>query len=53
MPQFAAVDVDIADLIGLEPLTLILSHFNRQRGDAVALEAAVQGTPAEVGNGVP
>ena len=53
MSQLAAVEVDVADLIGLEPLALGLGLFDRQPGDAVALEAALQGAPAEVGDGIP
>lgn len=52
MAQFAAVDVDVADLVGLEPLALLGRLLDRQAGDAVALEAAMQGAAAEVGDGV-
>jgi hypothetical protein len=47
--QLATVDVDVADLVGLEPLALLLGLLDRQPGDAVALQAAVQGAAAEVG----
>ena len=53
MAQLAAVDVDVADLVGLEPLALLLGLLGRQSGYAMALEAAVQGAAAEVGNGIP
>ena len=49
--QLAAVDVDVADLVGLEPLALLLV-LRPAAGDAMALEAAVQGAAAEVGDGV-
>jgi hypothetical protein len=50
--QLAAVDMDVADLVGLEPLALLLGLLVRQPGDAVTLEAAVQGAAADVGDGV-
>ena len=51
--QFAAVDVDIADLVALEPVALVAGLFLRQPGDPMPLEATVQGAPAEIGNGIP
>jgi hypothetical protein len=50
--ELAAIDVDVADLVGLEPLALLLGLLDRQSGDAMALEAAMQGAAAEVGDGV-
>jgi hypothetical protein len=44
--EFAAVDVDVADLVGLEPLALLLGLLDRQSGDAMTLEAAMQGAAA-------
>jgi len=39
--QFAAVDVDIADLVALEPVALVAGLFLRQPGDPMPLEATV------------
>jgi hypothetical protein len=50
--QFATVDVDVADLAGLEPLAALLCFLDWKPGDAVALQAAVQGAAAEIGDGV-
>src|ERR1700722_12789645 len=47
--QFATVDVDVADLVGLEPLAVLLCLLRRKPGDAMALKAAVQGAAAEIG----
>jgi hypothetical protein len=47
--QLAAVDVDVADLVGVEPLALLGGLLDRQPGDAVALQAAVQGAAARLG----
>lgn len=44
--------MDVADLVGLEPFALRLGLIDRQPGDAVALEAAMQGAAAEVGDSV-
>ena len=53
MTQLAAVDVDVAYLAGLEAFTLVPGLLDRQPGDAMALQAAVQGAAAEVGDGLP
>ncbi len=50
--QFATVDVDVADLVGLEPLAVLLCLLRRKPGDAMALQAPVQGAAAEIGDGV-
>ena len=42
MTQLGTVNVDVADLIGLEPLALLAGPLDRQPGDAVALQAAVK-----------
>ena len=47
--QFAAVDVDIADLVALEPIALVAGLFLRKPGDPMPLEATVERVPAEVG----
>src|SRR5277367_7065328 len=52
MTQFTTVDVDVADLIGLEPLAALLCLLDWKPGDAMALQAAVQGAAAEIGDGV-
>jgi len=52
MAQLAAVDVHVADLVGLESPALLLGLFDRQSGDAMTLEATMQGTAAEVRDGV-
>jgi hypothetical protein len=41
MAQFATVDVDVIDLVALEPLTPLLGS-HRQSGYAMALQAAMQ-----------
>jgi hypothetical protein len=46
--QLAAIDVNVADLVGLEPLALLSGLLDRQQGDAVALQASVQGAATEV-----
>ena len=45
--------MDVADLVGLEPFALRLGLVDRQPGDTVALEAAMQRATAEVWDGVP
>jgi hypothetical protein len=50
--QLAAVDVAVADLVGLDPLALLGGLLDRQPRDAVALQATVQGAAAEVGDRV-
>ena len=50
--QFTTVDVDVADLVGLEPLAALLCLLDWKPGDAMALQAAVQGAAAEIGYGV-
>lgn len=49
--QFVAVNVDIADVIGLESLALFDGLRRRQSRDAMVLEASMQGAAAEVGDG--
>ena len=49
---FRSVDVDVADLVGLEPLAVLLCLLRRKPGDAMALQAPVQGAAAEIGDGV-
>ena len=46
--QLAAIDVNVADLVGLEPFALLPGLLDRQPGDAVALQASVQGAATEV-----
>ena len=48
--QLAAVDVNAVDFVGLEAFALLGRLLDRQPGDAVALEAAVQGAAAEMGD---
>ena len=43
MAQLGAVDVHVSNVIGFEALALILGLLDRQAGDAVALQTAVQG----------
>src|SRR5271169_6407734 len=50
MTQFTTVDVDVADLIGLEPLAVLLCLLDGKPGDAMALKAAVQRAGAEIGD---
>jgi hypothetical protein len=50
--QFAAVDVHVADLVGLEALALVGRLRCRQTRDAVTLQAAMQSASAEAGDGV-
>ena len=50
--QLAAVDVDVADLAGLEQFALLFGLLDRRPGDAVALQASVQGAATEVGDRV-
>lgn len=50
--EFSTVDVDIADLVSLEPFALLVAVFDRQPGDAMALKATVKRTPAEMGDGI-
>ena len=38
LAQLTAIDVDVADLVGLEPLTLLGGLLDRQPGDAMTLE---------------
>jgi hypothetical protein len=42
----------IADLVGLEPLAALLCLLEWKPGDAMTLQAAVQGAAAEIGDGV-
>jgi hypothetical protein len=49
MTQFTTVDVDVADLVGLESLAALLCLLDWQPGDAVALQATMQGAAAEIG----
>ncbi len=46
--QRTHADVDVADLVGLEPLALLFGLLDRRPRDAMALQAAVHGAAAEV-----
>jgi hypothetical protein len=50
--EFGAVDVDIANVVGFEPLALFCGLARWAARDAMALKTTVQGTSAEIWNGV-
>ena len=50
--EFGAVDVNISNVVSFEPVALFRRLTGREPGNTVALEAAVQGTSAQVWNGV-
>jgi len=50
--EFAAVDMDVANIVGFEPLPLFRGLTRGQARDTVALKAPMQGTSAEIGYGV-
>lgn len=52
MAQLAAVDVDVADDVALEAFAAVSGIVFGQPGDAMALEASVQGAAAKVRDGV-
>ncbi len=52
MGEFGAVDVDITNVVSLEPLPLFRGLARRETRDAVALETTMQGASAEIWNGV-
>jgi hypothetical protein len=49
MTQFTTVDVDVADLVSLEPLAALLCLLDWKPGDAMALQAAVQALRLRLG----
>jgi hypothetical protein len=52
MSEFGAVDMDVTNIVRLEPLAFFRSLAGREAGDAVALKAAMQGASAQVWNSV-
>ena len=46
--KLTAIDVNVADLVGLEPFAPLSGLLDRHPGDAVALQASVQGAATEV-----
>src|ERR687890_2171377 len=50
--EFGAVDVDIANVVGFEPLALFCGLARWEARYAMALKTTVQGTSAEIWNGV-
>jgi hypothetical protein len=50
--EFGAVDVDIANIVSFEPLSLFRGFGRRESGDVMALKATVQSASAQVWNGV-
>jgi hypothetical protein len=50
--EFGAVDVDVANVVSFEPLSLFRCLGRREAGDAMALKATMQRAAAQVWNGV-
>src|SRR4051812_30717622 len=52
MIQFGTIDVDVSNVVNFEPLAFFRGLARWEARDAVALKATMQGTSAQVWNGV-